>query len=155
MDIYYVGGLPCSAELYHHGILGQKWGVRRYQNLDGTLTAAGKERYGSRIQDYPKFKLRRQVGIVNDPLFGKPGKYAKTLDEYYKYSKKHSPWDDPKAVRDFVDKLAKAKLSDIGYTPSKEAIAYLKSMPWFNIPYAFLVDPSKKVQIFEEYYDEP
>ncbi|MCD7958351.1 MAG: hypothetical protein LUF89_02210 [Ruminococcus sp.] len=34
-------------ELYHHGILDQKWGVRRYQNYDGSLTAAGKERYGS------------------------------------------------------------------------------------------------------------
>ena len=32
-------------ELYHHGILGQKWGVRRYQNLDGSLTAAGKRKY--------------------------------------------------------------------------------------------------------------
>lgn len=31
--------------LAHHGILGMKWGVRRYQNKDGTLTAAGKKRY--------------------------------------------------------------------------------------------------------------
>ena len=33
------------SELYHHGILGQKWGVRRYQNKDGSLTAEGKEWY--------------------------------------------------------------------------------------------------------------
>lgn len=31
-------------ELYHHGIKGQKWGVRRFQNPDGTLTAAGRKR---------------------------------------------------------------------------------------------------------------
>lgn len=32
--------------LAHHGIKGQKWGVRRYQNADGSYTAAGRERYG-------------------------------------------------------------------------------------------------------------
>ena len=31
-------------ELYHHGIKGQKWGVRRFQNPDGTLTSAGRRR---------------------------------------------------------------------------------------------------------------
>lgn len=34
-------------ELYHHGIKGQKWGVRRYRNEDGSLTNAGQKRYGS------------------------------------------------------------------------------------------------------------
>lgn len=33
-----------NSDLTHHGIKGQKWGVRRYQNEDGSLTAAGKER---------------------------------------------------------------------------------------------------------------
>lgn len=33
-------------ELLHYGILGMKWGIRRYQNYDGTLTSAGKKRYG-------------------------------------------------------------------------------------------------------------
>ena len=33
-----------SNELTHHGILGMHWGVRRYQNKDGSLTAAGRKR---------------------------------------------------------------------------------------------------------------
>ena len=32
-------------QLAHHGILGMKWGVRRYQNKDGSLTSSGKNRY--------------------------------------------------------------------------------------------------------------
>ena len=34
-----------SNELFHHGVLGMKWGVRKYQNKDGSLTNAGKKRY--------------------------------------------------------------------------------------------------------------
>ena len=45
--IYYVGAEPHSSDLCHYGIKGQKWGVRRYQNEDGTLTNAGKARYGT------------------------------------------------------------------------------------------------------------
>ena len=37
--------------LEHHGILGQKWGIRRFQNVDGTLTSAGKRRYGAEDVD--------------------------------------------------------------------------------------------------------
>jgi len=36
-------------ELYHHGILGQKWGVRRFQNADGSLTDKGRLHYGVKM----------------------------------------------------------------------------------------------------------
>ena len=135
----------------HHGILGQKWGVRRYQNLDGTLTAAGRERYGRDIKAYPEIKLRRQVGIVN---YVKKGKYGKAMDEYAKYARKNGVWDNPKAVEEFVKKLTRAKLSDIGYEPTDEAVAYLRSRPWYNVPYAFLIDNSKGVMTFRSFYDD-
>lgn len=41
-------------ELYHHGVKGMKWGVRRYQNKDGSLTAAGRKRQAK--EEYKKSK---------------------------------------------------------------------------------------------------
>lgn len=48
-------------ELYHHGIKGMKWGVRRYQNKDGILTAAGKKRADRASLKNEKKQLRKDV----------------------------------------------------------------------------------------------
>lgn len=55
-------------EIKHHGIKGQKWGVRRYQNEDGSLTNAGKKRYGTQEnfeKQYPIDKKKSDVAAIN------------------------------------------------------------------------------------------
>ena len=60
-------------QLYHYGILGQKWGVRRFQNKDGTRTHAGKrrEKQQSTSEDHVKsrdFKSKAPSGLSNEEL---------------------------------------------------------------------------------------
>ncbi len=49
--------------LVHHGIKGQKWGVRRYQNADGSYTQAGLKRHAKQIERDTKDFLRKDAGL--------------------------------------------------------------------------------------------
>lgn len=69
-----------SLELYHHGIKGMKWGVRRFQRKDGSLTSAGKKRYYDTPElkkqkaavDSTKKRLTKAIQTYNESTSGAP-----------------------------------------------------------------------------------
>lgn len=71
-------------ELYHHGILGMKWGVRRYQNADGTLTPAGRRKANKLAKKYAKVTGKKLI-VKKRSVQGNEKQKPKTLSEMSDY----------------------------------------------------------------------
>lgn len=136
--------LTSDGELYHWGIKGQKWGVRRYQNKNGSLTPAGKKRYS----DDPKVveskaAVKRASNDRNKAL----ADYNKAYNKYYVVPSRANA----KRLDESIDNLRKAessvKSTKFKYGVDKEA-ARLREKGYNN------QNKSKHRQKLEERYKE-
>lgn len=104
-------------ELYHYGIHGMRWGIRRYQNKDGTLTAAGQKRYRKELARLKNeeivLKNRKKAAAKFEKLNSKRKELDDMRDELSgKRSKKFENIDKPKELSDqeLAQKVARLRM---------------------------------------------
>ncbi len=105
-----------SPSLEHHGILGMKWGVRRYQNKDGSLTAAGKHRYETMSSKRVRKELYGQVKKQRAKQYGGSNRLASNLGigenskaVLNKLSKERSKVEKDPRYKEYLKKLNRTR----------------------------------------------
>lgn len=105
-------------EIKHHGIKGQKWGVRRYQNADGSLTAAGKKRYGTQENFEKQYQedvkrnvknTKKAVGAAQKAATAKQQNRERAKEE----KKREIKADREKQIREEAYKMSDKELRDV------------------------------------------
>ena len=143
--------------LQHHGIKGQKWGIRRYQNPDGTLTAAGRRRYQKPDGTLTAAGRRRQKKFeenVNrnwvDTYNRASNEFNKYLSSLYEGKYKNDTFDErytTKRGQQFVKEVSAAwnktykefALSDFGRDYIASGEEWVNYLPFYNQYEEFII----------------
>lgn len=98
-------------ELMHYGILGQKWGKRRYQNKDGSLTSEGKKRYGTK----DNFEKQYTEDVKNTMNKAKNGmnKASGTVKKAQDFNDKKVKKSQEEQIKKDVSKMSDQELQKI------------------------------------------
>lgn len=114
-----------ETELSHHGIKGMRWGVRRYQNYDGTLTTAGRKRQAKLYQ--------KDLNDIDDVTVDHISKYMRADARFRRYAAKGVKLANTDTPRN-AQKLAKvtSKMKEAGDTRKRELeqVKRLESETW-------------------------
>lgn len=113
-------------ELYHHGILGMKWGVRRYQNYDGSLTPAGRSHYGYKEID-ERIRESRYNEDISDEVFKKSGADKNKLKQAKEEVKKYKDVEEEitKEVNDMFKGMTSDEDTKKFYEAASETAAFM------------------------------
>lgn len=121
--------------MMHHGIKGQKWGIRRYQRKDGTLTPLGRRRISKEYkalsdqaskeyEEYDRNNARRAHNEANDYMSKKYGKnWADKNESFYEIYREVSG-------KKYADAREEFFKNNASYRKSKELIDKYKMTSW-------------------------
>lgn len=95
---------PSDSDLMHHGIKGQRWGIRRYQNKDGSLTPLGKRRSGSEDSTFDSQRLLSTTALTtSNGRSSRSGSRSSTDDDWTVEGEPKGYKSSNRKKKDFVE----------------------------------------------------
>lgn len=166
MSNYKITDLISQDELYHHGIKGQKWGVRRFQNKDGSLTPEGKKRSKSEIRQDKMSKLKDNKNLTDkEREIAKYGSMSKK-EQWNQAAEKANKTLQERAIKQTIEDMSIAwvnrqieKNPDLGVSKmetkprsTQSGLEYLQE--YASLTYNEITARAKEVKKLDKKYNE-